>query len=62
MFKIKNFMIGSTNNDRRTSHDGETNDLTHGDTRSKQTETIEKRANKTTRVKLGRGKQEANGK
>ena len=62
MFKIKNFMIGSTNNDRRTSHDDETKDLTHGDTRSKRKETDGKRANKTARVKWGREKREANGK
>ena len=57
-------MIGSTNDDRRTSHDDEINELTHEHIRVKRKiEANEKeRANKTTRVKWGRGKREANGK
>ena len=64
MFKIKNFMIGSTNDDRRTSHDDEINDLTHEHTRGKRKKEANRkeRANKMARVKWGRGKQEANGK
>ena len=44
MFKIEYFMIGSTNNDRRTSHDNKTIDLTHGYARSKRKETDGKEA------------------
>ena len=57
-------MIGSTNDDRRTSHNDEINDLTHEHTKGKRKrEDIGKeRANKTARVKWGRAKQEANGK
>ena len=43
-------MIGSTNDDRRTSHEGETNDLTHGRTRSKQKETNGRGAKKKAKV------------
>ena len=49
MFKIENFIIRSINNDRRTSHDGETNDLTHGHTRGKQKETNERETKKRQR-------------
>ena len=57
----------SINNDRRTSHEGETNDLTHGRTRSKQKEMNEKGAKKRQRfskivLEVGRRKREANGK
>ena len=38
------------------------NDLTHKHTRSERKETDRKRANKTAKVKWGRGKREANGK
>ena len=36
-------MIGSANNYRRTRHDDETDDLTHGDTRGKRKEANGKR-------------------
>ena len=60
-------MFGSENKDRRTSHDDKVNELTHGQTKKKASkkrkEKIGKeRANKTARVKWGRGKREANGK
>ena len=56
-------MIGSTNDDRRTSHDDEINDLTHEHTRYKRKRGERKeRANKMARVKWGIGKREANGK
>ena len=57
-------MIGSTNNDRRTRHDDEIDDLTHEHTRGKRKGEAngKERANKTARVKWGRGKREANGK
>ena len=32
MFKIENFMFGSNNKDRRTSHNDKVNDLTHEQT------------------------------
>ena len=35
LFKIKNFMIGSTNDDRRDSHNSKANDLTHEHTKGK---------------------------
>ena len=49
MFKIENFIIGSITNDRWASHDGETNDLTHGHTRGKRKEANGKGANKRQR-------------
>ena len=49
MFKIENFVIGSINNDRRTSHEGETNNLTHEHTRSKRKEKNGKGAKKRQR-------------
>ena len=49
MFKIKNFIIRSINNDRRTSHEGETNDLTQRCTRSKRKETNGRGAKKRQR-------------
>ena len=58
-------MIGSTNGARRTSHDNEINNLTHDQTekdKGKREKIGKERANKTARVKWGRGKREANGK
>ena len=50
-------MFGINNKDRRTSHDNEqTKD------KRKREEIGKERANKTARVKWGRGKREANGK
>ena len=61
-----NFLFGSKNKDRRTSHNDKEKGLTHEQTKSskqKREEEIGKeRANKTARVKWGRGKREANGK
>ena len=58
-------MFGSDNKDRRTSHDNKVKELAH-DKRKKASEKEEEigkeRANKTARVKWGRGKREANGK
>ena len=34
MFKIEDLIIGSANNDGRTSHDGKINDLTHWQTKA----------------------------
>ena len=65
MLKIKNFMFGSDNKDRRTSHNDKVNDLTHEHTekgKRKREENGKERVNKTARVKWGRGKREANGK
>ena len=58
-------MFGSNNKDRRTSHNDRVNDLTREQTekgeRKREREEIGKeRANKTERVKWGRGKREAN--
>ena len=57
-------MLGSNNEDRRTSHDDKINDLTHEHTRGERQREAngKERANKTARVKWGRGKREANGK
>ena len=58
-------MFGSNNKDRRTSHNDNVNDLTHEQTekgKRKREEIGTERANKTARVKWGRGKREANGK
>ena len=59
-------MFGGNNKDRRTSHNDKVDDLTHEQTekgKQKREEKIGKeRANKTARVKWGRGKREANGK
>ena len=49
-------MIGSINDNRRTSHSDE-----HTKVKRKREEIGKERANKTARVKRGRGKQEANG-
>ena len=57
MLKIKNFMFGSNNEDRRTSHDNE-----KIEDKRKTEEIGKERVNKMTRVKWGRGKREANGK
>ena len=57
MFKIENFMLGSNNEDRRTSHNDEN---TRG--KRKREANGKERANKMARVKWGRGKREANGK
>ena len=58
-------MIGSTNDDRRTSHDYE-NKRSNTQAQKRQAKEKEEngkeRANKTARVKWGRGKREANGK
>ena len=66
MLKIENFMFGGDNKDRRTSHNVKVNDLTHEQTEKRKRKREEKigkeRANKTARVKWGRGKREANGK
>ena len=60
MLKIENFMFGSNNKDRRTSHNDKVNDLTHEQTekcKRKREEKIGKeRANKTAKVKWWRGK------
>ena len=59
-------MFGSNNKDRRTRHNDKVNDLTHEQTGKGKRKIEEKigkeRANKTARVKWGRGKREANGK
>ena len=57
MLKIENFIFGGNNKDRRTSH----NDKQTKDKRKRE-EIGKERANKTTRVKWGRGKREANDK
>ena len=66
MLKIKNFMFGSNNEDRRTRHNDKVNELTHEQIekgKQKRKEKIGKeRANKIARVKWGRGKREANDK
>ena len=67
MLKIENFKFGSNNKDRRSSHNDKVNDLTHEQTEKGKRKIEEKkigkeRANKTVRVKWGRGKREANGK
>ena len=49
MFKIEDFIIGSTDTDRRTSHEGESSDLTHQRTRSKRKETNGREAKKRQR-------------
>ena len=60
MFKIKNFMFGSNNKDRRTSHNDKVNDLTHEQTekasKTREEEIGKERANKTARVKWGERK------
>ena len=65
-------MFGSNNKDRRTSHNDNVNDLTHEQTekgkrkreeaegKRKREEIGKERANKTAKVKWGRGKREAN--
>ena len=59
-------MFGSNNKDRRTSHNDKVNELADGQTekgkRKREKEIGKERANKTARVKWGRGKREANGK
>ena len=54
-----NFLFGSENKDRRTSHDDKVNELTHEQTEERQAKREEEigkeRANKTARVKWGRG-------
>ena len=55
LFKIENFMIGSINDKRRTSHNDE-----HTKGKRMREEIGKERANKTTKVKWGREKREAN--
>ena len=59
-------MFESNNKDRRTSHNDKVNDLTHEQIekgkRKRKKEIGKERANKTARVKWGRGKREANDK
>ena len=66
MLKIKNFLFGSEDKDRRTSHKDKVNGLTHEQTEKRQAKREEEigkeRANKMARVKWRRGKREANGK
>ena len=49
MFKIENFVIGSTDKDMRTSHEGESSDLTHEHTRSERKGTNRRGAKKRQR-------------
>ena len=62
MFKIKNFMLRRNNEDRRTSHNDKTNDKASEKKANGIERRRKKRADKTARVKWGRGKPEANGK
>ena len=59
-------MFRRDNKDRRTSHNDKVNEQTHEQTekgkRKREEEIGKERANKTARVKWGRGKREANGK
>ena len=62
MLKIENFMFGSNNKDKRTSHNDKVTSKRKKASEREEKKIGKKRANKTARVKWGRGKREENGK
>ena len=69
LLEVKNFKVGGQRDKNRASQNDKVSDLTHEQQkkasereREREREIRKERANKTARVKWGRGKREANGK